>query len=258
MGRVSRPRVLFVGHSADRTGPPIGLLHFLRWVRDHAEVDPQILLLQGGDLLDDYREIGPVTILDEWNPSAFFGLLESAVDWGPMKRWRRPVHRAGMRWRLRGIGDVDLVYVNTAWTLRALQYLPEGVPVLSAVHELEVGLDYHLPARVHDLLVSRPSHVMAVSEAVASNLVRRHGIARDDISVHYEMIDARQVGPEARTQRRAELGLDPGSVLVGASGLAHWRKAPDLFVRLARLISERAGGADVRYAWVGGDHDSAE
>ena len=253
-----RPRVLFVGHAADRTGPPIGLLHYLRWIVDHTDVEPQILLLNGGDLLGDYAEIGPVTLLDEWNPSPLFGALESAVDWGAARRWQVPVHRAGMRRRLRRIARPDLVYVNTAWTLRALDYLPAGLPVVSAVHELEVGLDFHLPPAVHDTLVDRPVHWIAVSEAVAGNLVANHGLDRDRISVHYEMIDARRVPESIRQARRAELDADADTVLVAASGLAHWRKAPDLFVRLARQVVDRHRGRDVRFVWIGGDHSSAE
>ena len=255
---MSRPRVLFVGHAADRTGPPIGLLHLLRWVVDNTDVRPEILLLNGGPLLGEYEQIGPVTILDEWNPSPFFGAMESAVDWGPLKGKRESVRRAGLRRRLRRIGRPDLVYVNTAWTLRALRYLPADPPVVSAVHELEVGLDYHLPDDVHELLVTRPAHVIGVSEAVAANLVEQHGIDRGDISVHYEMIDARHVGAEARAERRHSLEAGDGTVLVGASGLAHWRKAPDLFVRLARMVADQRPDQDVRFVWVGGDHKSPE
>lgn len=252
------PRVLFVGHGADRTGPPIGLLHLLRWLRDHTDVQPEILLLTGGPLLPDYREIGPVTVLDEWNPPRAFGALESAVDWPLTRRWQDRAQRAGMRWRLRHLNRPDLVYVNTAWTLRALRYLPEGVPVVAAVHELEVGLDYHLPDWVHDLLTERPTRVVAVSEAVADNLVEHHGLDRRRVAVHYEMIEARRVDGDNRRRRRRELGAADETVIVGASGLTHWRKAPDLFVRLARRVVVDHPDRDVRFVWVGGDHGSTE
>lgn len=252
------PEVLFVGHSAERTGPPIGLLHFLRWIKANTAVRPQILLLEGGPLLDAYREIGPVTLLDEWQPSRFYGAVESALDWGPLRRWTDSVRQAGLRRRLRSVGRPDLVYVNTAWTLRALRYLPADLPVVAAIHELEVGLDFHLPDWVHDVMLHRPDHVIAVSRAVAENLTTRHGLDGDRLSVHYEMIDARVVGSIVRTDRRAALGAAADTVLVAASGLAHWRKAPDLFIRLAVRVIAAHPGVDVRFVWVGGDHSGRE
>jgi len=250
---------LFIGHAADRTGPPIGLLHLVRWLRRNAEVDFEILLLQGGPLLGDFKSVAPVFLLDEWHLPRPFALAESLASNRGLKGFLPPIQRLGLRWRLRHLQRPDLVYVNTAWTVRALHYLPVPAPlVIAAVHELEVGLDYHLPKREHQLLFGRAAHYVAVSEAVKANLVTNHDVQPERVSVHYEMIEVRETSASASGRIRASLGIPPDAVVVGASGLTHWRKAPDLFLLLAKEVMGRRPDARVHFLWVGGDMGAAD
>ncbi|OWY63397.1 hypothetical protein B7486_53340, partial [cyanobacterium TDX16] len=59
-------RVLVLGHGAERTGPPVYLLRVGRWLRDHGDVQLEVVLLDDGPLLEDLRELGPVTVLPEF------------------------------------------------------------------------------------------------------------------------------------------------------------------------------------------------
>ena len=43
-------KVLFCSHAAERTGPPIIMLHLARWLRANTDVDFELLFLQGGEL----------------------------------------------------------------------------------------------------------------------------------------------------------------------------------------------------------------
>jgi hypothetical protein len=57
-------RFLFIGHDAGRTGAPIVLLHYLRWVKDHMpDWHCDLLLIRGGALEAEYREVAEVFVL---------------------------------------------------------------------------------------------------------------------------------------------------------------------------------------------------
>ncbi len=56
-------KVLFIGHDASRTGAPLLLLHFLKWLRQETRFEFELLLQRGGDLADEYRQVAPTRIL---------------------------------------------------------------------------------------------------------------------------------------------------------------------------------------------------
>ena len=49
-----RPRVLFVSHDASLTGAPIVLLHLVRWLRTNANMDMEMVFVDGGPLLPEF------------------------------------------------------------------------------------------------------------------------------------------------------------------------------------------------------------
>jgi len=239
--------LVFLSHATDRSGPPIYLLHLLRWMADHTDVHPHVLALEGGDLAPELAAVSDLQVVGEPNPV-------------PLRRGSGPATRARDRWRARRLRHLDpraAVYINTAWSVRALRYLPDNPgPVIAHIHELEVGLDYHLPVPDATRLFGRPDHWIAASAAVADNLAERWGVPRAAIHVHHEMIDVAAPGRvddlEVADLRRS-IGVDPGTRLVGTTAVVNWRKGPDLFVELAAR-TVRSTGDDVHFAWLGVDN----
>jgi glycosyltransferase involved in cell wall biosynthesis len=243
---------VFLSHAVDRSGPPIYLLHLLRWLRANTDTPTRVVSLAGGQLEDEFRSLTRLQILGEPNPV-------------PVRRGRRPLTQARNAWRgirLRDLHPRSLIYINTAWSVRALQYAPDHPgPVVAHIHELEVGLDYHLPPADRDRLFGRPEHWVAASAAVADNLTGRWDVPRDEILVHHEMIDVSapsQVSDAEVAARRASIGAGPGAFVVGTTAVVNWRKAPDLFVELAAKVVDRQPSPDVHVAWVGVDERSPE
>lgn len=252
MSAVAPPSVLFLGHGAERTGPPVMLANLQRWLATHDGPTFATLLTRGGPLLDDYRRWGQVRVLDtRWTlprvaqqATARVGRagvarrLRNARDRGHLAGWTRP----------------GLVYVNTASpaTLRPLALVRPDVPVVLHVHELEVALRYQLDDAERRLVRTRPAHYLAASRAVADNLVARHGLDPARIDVHHEFVEP--VAPVAGARRaaaRRERGLDPDAFVVVGSGMTEWRKGPDLFVGLAAELRRRTDRA-LAFVWVGG------
>ena len=64
MSSPARPlRVTWLGHGAERTGPPIYLLRILEGLRAHPEIEPSVVLLEGGALLEQFHQLAPTTVV---------------------------------------------------------------------------------------------------------------------------------------------------------------------------------------------------
>lgn len=249
--------VLFVGNDASRTGAPIGLLHLLRWLRAHTDVQCTLLLRRsGGPLQSSYQALCPVLGYDTLHSD--HGLI------------RRAARRLGMR-ALAGRSclspaeqhyqdaRIDLIYANTIVTGGLVADLAMlGAPVLCHVHELQSVIDAYGPRNMAHLRRHSTAFV-ADSEATRRNLLRNLGAHPAPVEVVYECVAAADLPPPADpiAGRRA-LGISPDAFVVGGCGYRYHRKGKDLFVRMARAMRDRAPDLDSHFIWVGGAVDDED
>lgn len=227
-----RPRIVFCVHGGERTGPPVLLLRFARWIHEHDLADLDFVLLRGGPLVGEFHALGRVVVLDEFDQS---DRLRSRL----------------LRRRLAPFAGPDLVYVNTGGSVRALRYLERGAaPVVSQVHELSVGLDYWLDPDDLTLLLDTADRLLVVSEAVGRELTEVYGVDPVRVARHPGFVAS---VPDDAPPTPAGLGPGPR---VGSSGTVDWRKAVDLFVLLAGEVDRRRPGAGLQFVWIGGDPSS--
>lgn len=246
-------RVLFLGHAAERTGPPLILLDLLRWIVQHTDLEPGVVLVEGGPLLAEFEALAPTWIVSDW------------LGPGPTRFAERVLHKlrlpaladqlvsARRRWPARRVGEWPIVYVNCAGTARLLPLLPNPPQrVIAHIHELATGLDYHLDPQTRAELFGVADRIITVSEAVSEQLAAM-GIADDGrVTCIHGCIDPDPPrGPTPPT--RGDLGIPDDAFVVGSAGLMHWRKAPDLFVSVAlRSVRDHA---DTHFVWLGGNGD---
>lgn len=259
--------VVFLSHATERTGPPIYLLHVIRWLRrHHPELEVHVVAAEGGALEEEFRSLCPTHVLGHRDLSPevrpWLHALEQTVSrrerpklarWVRNRRWVSYARR-----RLAGLPPFQVAYANTAGTVHLARVLPHrGHLLLSHIHELDVGLVYHTPPGDLRRVLRRSAHLLAVAGAVEQNLVRNHGVAPDRLSRHPGMVDVAELpGPVDVGERRADregLGLPVDAVVVGSSGTTIWRKAPDVFVRTAWELCRRRPEVPWRFVWVGGD-----
>lgn len=230
--------LLTVVHSAELTGPPLFALRFLRWLREQRpEWTLSTLSLGGGtELLEAFGELGPT-------------LVGAPVD--PSGSWRRTVRataaNARVRRQVRGLGTIDLAHVHCAGSMRAVDVLP-SVPVLSHIHELSVGLDLHLGPRAEANIAGAARYV-AVADSVRREFLERFPVDPELVERQWGFVDVSDLPEPAG---RDEIGVPAGSTLVVSSGVRHWRKAPELFVRVAQRLVVTRPDVDWRFVWVGG------
>ena len=246
--------MLFVSHEATRTGAPVLLLHFLRWLRTNTSIDFEVVLRRGGELSAEFADLAPV-----WHAEGTTGRLSRTT--------MRVARRFGLR---ASLDDVHIgrmvrqmshrrfgvVYSNTFTNGAFVSRLGRlGCPVVTHVHELESNI--LRPGEENLRLVkAQTSRYIACAEAVKSNLIVRHGIERDRIDVIHGFVATRALTAAQRAQARArtrlELAIPEGACVVGAAGTPNWAKSPDLFVQLAYAMHRRRPARPVHFVWMGG------
>lgn len=253
-------RLLAVTHECTLTGAPMNLLHLIRWLRDHTDVEVHLLTLSDGPLRHRFEQVCDVTVLDRSGPAALLGVAQHGlVALGSSRAWR-PVASARLVPQLRHLRDFDLVYLNSATSVGIAPYLPPARAMVSHVHELEVALEGWQPQRDADLFREVPDAWIAASGAVRDLLVDTVGLPADRVALHHEFID---VGPfrdpevvglrdVERRRRRPTVGIPADASVVMGAGTLDWRKGPDLFVQLATEVRRRTR-EPVHFVWVGGD-----
>src|SRR5580698_5439034 len=60
----SSPSILFLSHDASRTGAPIALLTFLKWLRANSDYRFEVVLGSGGPLEPDFKALAPTMTAD--------------------------------------------------------------------------------------------------------------------------------------------------------------------------------------------------
>jgi len=90
---------------------------------------------------------------------------------------------------------------------------------------------------------------------VRENLMR-HAIADEKITVQHGFIPIPVLSAEEIAAKRVavlrELGLPAEAFIVGASGTLNWRKAPEIFVQLAKAVARLDRDRSAHFVWVGG------
>lgn len=245
--------ILFLGHDASRTGAPRSLLNIASGLKESLGIRPLFLLQEGGNLVPEYRTLGPVIIWKDNLPN--LSLAKRA--------WRRlfnpPAHRQRVILKQVSRQQPALVFSNTVLNGHILERLAlPGVPVVSRIPELEYVIRLFDRDGSATKTFQRSHHLIAVSEAVRENLMRNHHIPESDISVIYGAVrNTRAVDPGQVERVRQQWSIGKDSVVVGACGTLIWRKGPDLFIRVAQRVKELLPDRDVTFMWVGGNTQSA-
>lgn len=234
--------LLTVLHAAERTGPPLFAQQLLHWLRA-ARPDWQLSTLfldAGGPLVEEFEEFGPVILADGRAPYRVGRSLPRRVlTWADGRSLRR---------QLLQTGPIDLTHVHCIGSLKVLPVLPIA-PVVAHLHELSVGQELHLGPRARSHATGAHRYV-AVSEGVRSEFLERFPVPADLVERQWGFVDPARLEVEPD---RATLRAAPDDFVVATSGVRHWRKAPELFVRLAQLARAAAPDIAWQFRWIGGE-----
>lgn len=247
-------KILFISHEASRTGAPILLLQFMKWLKSNTDFSFSIIVCETGPLLSEFQALGETYVIKprfnliERVIGRVFGyaFLRQVMD-NRLKKWCRKQ-------------KCNLVYVNTVCPIRQMELLAcEGYPVICHVHELDyilqAAVGYEAFARIIPLI----NHFIAGSKAVQDYLTTRwHIPTANSTLVHEFTLPTKAQRFKSREAMRMELGLTNGDILVGTCGTLDWRKGADLFIQIANYVQKDPTGAKLHFLWIGGDKKSFE
>ena len=240
-------KILFVLHEASRTGAPFTQLHLMRWLKQNTNYQMMLVLLNGGDLVEEFKQLAEVHIVNK--------------PYVPATIPRRILNRIGQYYRpdskqlLQHIKNFnpDLLFVNTAV---ALGYAAElkmqiGVKLVSYLHELEITF-YHIDKKKFALAAAQVDKFIMGSEAVSSYYQNNFAVKPEKAQVVYDFIGKFDL--VVQKDIRAEYSLGSNTQIVGGMASLGWRKGPELFVEVARRVLKT--NPDARFIWVGGKKSS--
>jgi glycosyltransferase involved in cell wall biosynthesis len=234
--------ILIIGHDASLTGAPKFLLNFSLWLKTEKKEELFIILRNGGPLLVEYKNAGNVFL---WNTpyieKPFYRRLINKITGFYKKRKENLLSRLAK-------SKIDLIFCNTVTNgeiLKALAFLK--VPIIMRVPELETVFRlYDKNAEASESL-KIADHIIAVSNAVKENLVARHNVSTEKMSVIHGFI------PQMKVE---DYKAAKDKFIVGGCGTLISRKGFDLFLQTANIIVNSKGLKDIHFLWIGGDKDS--
>lgn len=252
-------RVLFISHDANRAGSQLLLLQLIKLLGGQG-ISCHLLLCDGGDLVEDFKAVTSVTLLQTSSKSTFSTLLKKGLDKLPFARNQSSASTEKLPNRIEAELtqlNIGLVFVNSVanagFYQNQLAFL-HHLPVVLFAHELEMSVaTYTAPASLKFLL-HKCDHLIAVSRAVADFYVRNYGYPSTRVStftlINSEEILAKLAAVEANYTHPA-LPLEPNAILIGGCGNAEWRKGNDIFNLIARQVIERLPTYPIYFVWVG-------
>ncbi|MDN3492432.1 glycosyltransferase family 4 protein [Winogradskyella bathintestinalis] len=237
-------KLLVITHDTTRTGAPMVVLHFLRWLKvHHSNITVDVLALKGGNMEEDFKA----------NCSSYYNYALETKS-GALYYLERVLNKIHIR-SPRNRKDViltnianrqyDIIYANTILSIPIairLKSLYSKSKVISHVHELEVVIKSYLP----NLNVYLPhiTQIIVPAKIVKENLIKNWDVNENIINVVYECA---QIEVPLKLQPKKELS----NFVVGASGTVHWRKGYDIFLLVASHIKEHYPEAKIIFQWVG-------
>lgn len=238
-------KLLLITHETSRTGAPMVLLHFLRWIRiNQTKVEVDVLALNGGLLETDFREVC----------STFYNFSQ-IIKPVKLKLWQRVLLKLGffkkpnLKQNLLthlSQNNYDVVYANTVVCLPLAQELlfkNNRIKVIAHIHELNGMIKMMMPN--FNNYISAIDQFIVPSQLVKTNLIDNWDISMDKIEVVYECAT---INVEKKELREAK---EESVFTIGASGTVDWRKGYDIFIQLARYLSQNNLFFSFKFIWVG-------
>ena len=235
-------KILFISHDASRTGAPMVLYHFLKWLQiNQSEIQADLLVLRGGNLENHFKEV-------------VCNYFDYEIKNTPKKLNRKERILLKLGWLKRpnlkddfllelSQNNYDVVYANTIASIKfAYELVSKAKPAKFIVHLHELNAIIRLMLPDFNNYTDLIDQYITPAQIVKDNLLTNWAIPENKIEVVYEFASISEI--EKQSNRREEF-------VIGASGTVHWRKGSDVFIQVARYISKCYPEINFKFIWVG-------
>ena len=244
-------KILFICHDSNRTGAPLLLLDFMKWLKYNTLIEFDVLLLKEGGLESEFSKLSTVYL---WKasepvlPNILIRLFRRITRNYPdhENEYKKNLFEKFQR------AKYDLIYGNTVVSTPLVKELFDflKLPVIVHIHEL-YGITQYFNKALEELVDIPSLKFIAGSKINFRNLVDNHFIPEEKIDLIYAFIDVekwRCVNFEkAHTER----------FVISSSGLVQIRKGAELFILIAKRSFDKYPEIPWLFNWIGQiDRDS--
>lgn len=218
-------KILFISHDASRTGAPMVLLHFLRWLQEHqTEIQADLLVLKRGGLVTEFKKVTH----NYYDYEALCQPQKLNIKQRILLKlgcFKRPNLKGNLFLDL-SKNSYDVIYANTIISVPFVCDLLAKMKYTKAIvhlHELNTIIKLLLPD--FDKYVTVINQYITPAQMVKQNLISNWGVPEHKVEVIYEC---------AQIQTLLEINSNKSKeFVIGASGTVNWRKGQDVFIQLA-------------------------
>ncbi|MDW7695819.1 glycosyltransferase family 4 protein [Flammeovirgaceae bacterium SG7u.111] len=243
--------ILIIGHEASLSGAPKSLLYFAKWLKTNKQYTIYFILQRGGELLDEYEKIGSVFI---WNRNyedkkLLERLLNRLYDY---EQKRKEKFLFGIK------NEIDTIYCNTCTNGEIIESVKNIIskPLITRIPELEYVIRLFKTLGKVKNTFEQSDAIIAVAEAVKTNLIANHQVPASKIHVCYGAIPPPKPISQNKSSLKKSLGISEHDFVIGGCGSLIWRKGYDLFIQTAKLAKDLHPTANFKFLWVGGKENS--
>jgi glycosyltransferase involved in cell wall biosynthesis len=244
--------ILFIGHDASLTGAPKSLLLIIEHICKNYNEPISIILKEGGPLKEEYSRLGKVFIWEKkwyYEKNIFIRLKNRLLN--NNKRNQNIILKYLYK------NKPKVIFNNTVVNGVILENLSKlNIPVISRIPELETVMKiYQVRFNSTNKVLKYSSNFITPSLSGKNNLIDNFNIASEKIEVAYGTILKKTnhaiVNNEVEFDK---IGIPKDSFVVGACGGLGWRKGSDLFLKVAKHLSEFE---KILFIWIGVDETQA-
>lgn len=235
-------KIIFISNNASRTGAPYVLLLFLKWLKkENKNIEIDIVFLEGGDLLDDFKKVANVCynysdiLIKQTFIKRLYSYALRKVNKNSTRKNRYIKNIANQRY--------DVIYANTIATISFATFLKKycnNQPKLIAhIHELNTTIKAYLP--------NFKEHIPFIDMFISVSQV-----VVDHLSSEWDVNPLINHLVYAFSDKEVQKGVIQKKIFeVGASGLVNSRKGDDLFIQVANYLKIHCPDIKIKFIWVG-------
>jgi glycosyltransferase involved in cell wall biosynthesis len=235
-------KILFISHDTSRTGAPMVLLHFLKWLQtNNPMIQTDLLALDGGSLDFEFRNI--VTNYYDCRQIIQPQISLFKRIFVKLKLFRDISRRRELFISQLANNQYDVIYANTIVSLPFASDLANqsiNSKLVVHVHEMNAVIRLLLPQ--FEEYIKDVSKFITPAQTVKDNLINNWHVGADRIEVVYEC---------ATISKKEIENKNDNLFTIGASGTVHWRKGYDVFIQLARYLCKLKPKNNFKFIWVG-------
>ncbi len=240
-------KILLISHDASRSGAPLYIINFAKWLKNTHGTEVLSLIINGGDLEDEFHALGKTWLWDShYTKSSLGERLLSKM--GLMK--------LNTTYQKRIIKEISnqkpqIVFSNTIVSNKVASVLRPHLKAcfISLVHEMQFSASVFYPEFISNFYLQNFAGIIAINNHIKTYLVNDFGYNNKRISVippFIKNVPTRIHNIPEFTKRHTKK-----DITIGFSGYADWQKGFDLFMPLIYILKNRVINKNINAIWLG-------